>query len=274
MKLQQRSQPVLRRPRKLAEKPPLPTILEPVAEKAKARQKARGLSNPGVSVDVEKVTEHGYRITSPHNDLESWEAMVQEAFGTRSRSTAKTFLNQLSRLCTQLYIPNDNGVGGEWCPDETELNMIVNMVGSIAPRNELQAALAAQAVAAYLMSMKASEIVLRNPGHVDAQTAATAGKLMRTSVMLSDAIARAKGKKTSRQTIKVSHEKHIHQHVHVAPGGQDRLGQPHGTGGTCEPSERTALPRPQPVGEIMRFPSNEGEEGLSVSRSSRRGSAR
>jgi len=44
-----------------------------------------------------------------------------------------------------------------------------------------------------------------------------AGKLVRTFVMQTDALARLKGR-TGKQTIKVRYERHDHQHVHVGEG--------------------------------------------------------
>ncbi len=147
-----KSRPVVRRPRKGGDKPPMPTILEPVAIKAKDRLRARHV-NPGVAVEVEKVSQFGYRLASPHSDHESWEAMICDALGTRSVSTAKTFVHSLTQLCSQSFHPIESEEGGgEWCPDEFELNMVLNIATSIKPRNEMEAALAAQMTAVHMMT--------------------------------------------------------------------------------------------------------------------------
>lgn len=153
MRLVERPVP-LRRLRKAAQKPPMPANLEPIAAKARERHKKRH-ANPGVA--IEKVTVHGYRLASPHSDTEAWQAMVCDALGTRSEATALQFLFQLTQLCEQVWHPDDETGGGEWVPDECELNMILNMVSSIKPRNEMEAALAAQMVAVHLMTMSVAE---------------------------------------------------------------------------------------------------------------------
>ncbi len=129
----------------------MPVNLEPLAEKARERHRKRH-ANPGVAVEVEKVTPAAYRLASPHSDTEAWQAMVCDALGTRSEATALTFLYQLTELCDRDWHPDDEAGGGEWVPDECELNMILNMVASIKPRNEMEAALAAQMVAVHLMT--------------------------------------------------------------------------------------------------------------------------
>ena len=59
---------------------------------------ARRSVGPGVSVAVEAGADAAYVLTSPHQDIAAWEAMVFDALGTRSASTAQTFLYQLTEL--------------------------------------------------------------------------------------------------------------------------------------------------------------------------------
>ena len=115
----------------------MPSNLEPLAEEARERHKKRH-ANPGIAIEVEKVTEYAYRLASPHSDTEAWQAMVCDALGTRSEATALTFLYQLTNLCQQDWHPDGEEGGGEWVPDECELNMILNMVSGIRPKNEMQ----------------------------------------------------------------------------------------------------------------------------------------
>ena len=251
----------------------MPDNLKPHVEKARARHERRHAS-PGVEVAVERVT-GAYTLSSPHSDQDAWEVMVFDAIGTRSKATATVFLTQLTELCSKAWHPDEGEGGGEWYPDADELNMILNIVASVRPRNEMEAALAAQMVAVHLMTMKASTAALEGWSMIDPRTAAIAGKLARTFVMQMDALARAKGKKTTRQTIKVSHEKHVHhhQHVHVDRGASDLGGQPHEARGASEPAERPALPCPEQVGEVVRFPGSEREEGLPPPRRDKPGRA-
>jgi hypothetical protein len=206
----------------------MPKLLEPIADRAKTRLR-RHHASPGVAVEVEKVSEYGYRLASPHSDHESWEAMICDALGTRSISTARTFLFMLTELCAQHHQHSEvDGEHGEWVPDETELTMILHMVAGVKPTNEIEAAQAAQMVAVHLMQMRLSARALRN-GMIVAEDAALAGKLARTFTMQVDGMAKLKGKRrSSKQTIIVKQEKHVHdhRHVHLGRGGEDFGGQP------------------------------------------------
>lgn len=257
-----RALPAAKQWREAADKPPMAADLAPDAGKALERHKRRKRS-PGVAVDVEKAGEASYVVSSPYSDSRAWEAMICEALGTRSASTARTFLYQLTELRSQNWHPSETeGERGEWCPDEDELNMILAMVAGIKPRNELEAAQAAQMVAVHLMTMKLAARVL-SAGCTVPQDVAIVGKLARTFSTQMDALGRAKGRKTTRQTIKVSHEKHIHQHQHVhLEGGASQNGsQCHAAKetGTVETEGRTALPCPNKGGGVVPFPSREGK---------------
>ncbi len=228
--LNNKSRPAVRRRRKTAEKPPMPPSLKAEAEKTIKRH-ARRHRSPGVAVEVEKVSETGYVVGSPHSDPDAWEAMVCDALGTRSVSTAQTFLYQLTELCTQQWHQSEDGQSGEWYPDERELNMILNVVAGIKPKNEMQAALAAQMVAVHLMMMKVAERCLRTFNCGDPHMVAAASKLARTFAIQTEALAKLQGRRTSRQKITVSYEKHEHKHVHVEGGGSGIASQ------ACEPRD-------------------------------------
>ncbi len=204
----------------------MPANLEAQAVQARARHKGRR-ANPGVALEVEKTTEFGYRLASPHSDTEAWQAMICDALGTRSEATALTFLNHLVQLCELDWHPDDQNGGGEWVPDECQLNMILNLVSSIRPKNEMQAALAAQMVAVHLMMMEVSQRCLRTYKCADPHLLSAASKLARTFAIQSETLAKLQGRKTSRQKITVSYERHDHQHVHVHRGEEEIGGQPH-----------------------------------------------
>ena len=210
--------------RKAGAKPAMAKALEPIASQAKARLRRRH-ANPGVAVELEK-GEEGYRVASPHRDHEAWEAMVCDALGTRSIATAKTFVHSLVQLCSQTFQAAEDGAG-EWCPDETKLNMVLNIATSIKPRNEMEAALAAQMTAVHMMTMKTAAQALEGWG-TDPRSAALAAKLARTFTLQWEALMRHRGRRrTVRQSITVSHEKHIHhhQHVHIKGGGAENGGK-------------------------------------------------
>jgi hypothetical protein len=110
----------------------MPEVLKPLAEKAKARHRKRH-ANSGVVVEVEKSSRDSYVLASPHDDHGAWVAMLCDALGTRSEATAKVFAHQLTKLCSQNWHPADGEEqGGEWCPDETELNLILNFIAGKA----------------------------------------------------------------------------------------------------------------------------------------------
>jgi hypothetical protein len=169
---------------------------------------------PSPAVDVEPGPD-GYRLESPHRDHEAWAVQICDAFGTRSYSTFSVFLDQLAELCPT--VRDDNG---DRFPSDLHLNAALNIVSGIRPRNEMEAALAAQMVAVHFMTMKVANEAL---GHnwVDARNAAIAGKLARTFCMQTDTLARLRGR-VGKQTIKVKYERHEHRHVHVGEGGQEK----------------------------------------------------
>jgi hypothetical protein len=192
-------------------KPPLPEMLRPAVADA-IKRNSRRPSNPGVRLDP---TDNGYQFGPPHRDMDAWEAMVCDAFGTNSESTYVTFLLQLARLCE-----------GEWTPergmtaDETKLNAALNLVNSVRPRNEMQAALVLQMVAVHFATMKLADQVVGS-SWVDLHKAAMMGKLARTFSMQMDSLARAQGR-VGKQTIKVRVERHEHRHVHLGEGGLEK----------------------------------------------------
>jgi len=263
-----------RRPTRPAkEKPAMPANLE-LAATAAIKRHARRSVGPGVSVAVEPAGDAAYILASPHRDNAAWEAMVCDALGTRSASTAQTFLYHLTELCTLEWHPaKGDGGQGEWRPDERELNMVLNIVAGIKPKNEMEAALAAQMVAVHLMQVRLSARALG--GFIVAEDAAIASKLARTFAMQIDTLSRLKGKRSfSKQTITVRQEKHVHhhQHVHVAGGGSENRSQPHEaneprTGGDCP---RAALLSQDPTGNVLPLRRDEGAIALSQARGSKR----
>lgn len=267
-----RAKPAIRRLHKSADKPPMPEHMEASAAKAIKRHRKRLLS-PGVAVEVVKIGEP-YVVASPHADSAAWEAMVCDAVGTRSVGTAKTFLYQLTELCSQNWHPAEvEGEYGQWCPDELELNMVLNMVTGIRPRNELEAAQAAQMVAVHLMTMRVSARALRGAVVVP-QDAAIAGKLARTFVMQAEGLSRLRGRKpTTRQTITVRQEKHVHnhQHVHVEGGGLHNGGQPHAAmeGRISRNDSIAALPSPNQDSSAVPVSRSDGKASVQDARRSK-----
>lgn len=226
---------------------PMPEFLGPETERAKDRMLKRPAS-PGIMFEpVGKGEAIGYLATSPHDNLAAWEIQIHDAFGTRSQSTVRTFIRHLEDLCGKAW----NDADQQWKPSETELNMALNFISGTRPRNEMEAALAAQMLAVHLMQMKVSAQALGS-GWVDPRDAAIAGKLARTYTMQVDVFARLRGRKSPTQSIKVRKETHVHYHDHRGAGETGQ--QPH--------EQRPALPSQEPGGQVVPLPRRSGKAGV------------
>lgn len=137
-------------------------------------------------------------------------------------------------------------------PNEDELTTILHIVAAHRPRNEAEAALAAQIAATHMITMKLAKHAYDYP--YDSRSIDSFSKLARTSAIQIETMAGLKGKrKTTRQKITVRHEKHIHNHQHVHMGG---VGQ---SEGQCDAtrSDLSKLPR---AGEAEKCAPLPGEE--------------
>jgi hypothetical protein len=235
---------------------PMPKLLEPWADKARARMEQRPAS-PGIILERTGVCDE-FEPASPHDNDEVWHLQIHDAFATRSPSAVRVFIEQLRALCGQHWSDRE----GMWRPSETELNAALNFVNSVQPKNEAEAALAAQMVAVHLMTMRVSAQALKLG---DPRSASVAGKLARTYAIQLDTLNRIRGMgRSSRQRITVRHEKHVHthQHVHLEGGGSDLRGQPHEArkGSSvdkpraCELEGRGALRSSDTTGNVVPLP--------------------
>jgi hypothetical protein len=134
---------------------------------------------------------------------------------TRSYSTFSVFLEQLTQLC-----PTVRDKNGDSIPSELELNAALNIVNGMRPRNEMEAALAAQMVAVHFMTMRVAAQALQTHW-IDARLTAISGKLARTFAMQCGTLARLRGR-VGKQMIKVRYERHDHKHVHLGEGGHQK----------------------------------------------------
>ena len=102
--------------------------------------------------------------TAPHNDIELHTLQLADAFGTRSRAVFVTFMRQLEALCGKSHWDE---AAKQWRLDENEFSAALAILNSLHPRNELEAAHAAQMVAVHLLTMKVSaraiKIRIRHP---------------------------------------------------------------------------------------------------------------
>jgi hypothetical protein len=246
--------PKKRRKRKVCNRPDPPQELRTWSTAAEKRAYARPYP-PNIMLEPAGFDEEHW--TSPHNDVELWGLQLADAFGTRSRSVCNTFLHQLEALCGK---NNWDEQAQQWRLDEHEFSAALAIINSLRPRNEMEAAHAAQMVAIHLLSMKMAARAIRY--EYDTRTAAAAGKLARTFTAQREAFERLrKPNRTAKQSIKVSRQTHHHQHIHVHRGDSQNDGQPHGRAAAIV-DQSVALPGPDETGHELPLSSDEGKASL------------
>lgn len=211
---------------------------------------------PGVLLEPAGFDEEHW--SAPHSDHDLWSLQMADAFGSRSHAVLVTFSQQLEALCGRNIWDEEKR---QWRLDEHELSAALAIVNSVKPRNELEAAHAAQMVAVHLMTMKVSARALRYD--YEPRMAAVAGKLARTFTLQREAFERIrKPNRTAKQNIKVTKELHQHVHYHHESG-------PRGAAGSDGQSD--APPAAQPP-EIPALPGPEEERGrvVPITRGSRK----
>jgi hypothetical protein len=240
------------RKRKARNRPaPSPELVE-WAEGAEKRLFARPYP-PGIMLEPAGFDKEHW--TSPHSDVELWQAQLGEAFGSRSKAVITLFLRQLEALCSEDHWDEK---ARQWRLDENEFSAALAMVNAIKPRNEMEAALAAQMVSVHLMQMKCAARAIRFEH--DTQTAGVAAKLARTFVMQMQALQALRGRsKHVRQSIKVTKE--LHQHVHYHRGDIRTSGQPQATP-AAQSRELHSLPSPDEAREVVPVTSRRGKAGV------------
>lgn len=187
-----------------------------------------------------------------HNDQRLHDLQLAEAFGTRSYAVMATFLRQLEELCSDKYWDEQ---ARQWRLDESTFNTVLALVSSIKPKNEMEAALAAQMAAVHILTMKVTARAIRY--EYDTKTSAAAGKLARTFTMQMQELRAMRGKtRTTKQSIKVTKELHQHVHYHDTRGGGETGGQSHAArdGGASPVAQCSALPGQDALGEVVPLP--------------------
>lgn len=253
-------------------KPKMPRVLRELGEKASQRHGRRS-ATPQLKITA---TEGTWWFCSPYQpaDESHWVALMFDAFATRSQGTFRTFMIQLSNLCSTAW----NEEADAWHPNEDELIAAVQIVRAIRPRNEAEACLAAQMVAVHLMQMKLSAECLSR-GWAEPRTCGTAGKLARTYAMQLETIAKLRGR-ASRQRITVrKFSQHEHKHIHLHQGGEKSGNQPYGPKDTRRPEIREALQLESvptllgqdPAKDRLPEPCEKGKEAMPATRRRGRG---
>lgn len=244
-------------------KPPEPEALKPFVARAKARVQARA---PGPVLELARSPDGSTWEWPFEGEPENWQWLVMDALGTRNIRVAVFFLGQLMDLCAA---KEQDAELHQWVPETADLEAILHIVGSHKPKNEAQAALAAQAAAVHMMTMKLGGMALNSPH--DSRTVASFGKMARTSVMLNDALGRQKGKRRTTQTIKVEKRVYVdNRQVHLHPGGEGKEnGQAQAPDELRARARRAgsvevlpAVPGADEAENLVQFPMREGEEAL------------
>lgn len=208
---------------------------EPVQElrdwekQAQARAHARPYP-PGIILEPAGFDQEHW--TAPHNDTSLWTLQLADALGTRSQAVISAFMAQIEALCGKR---GWDDAARQWRIDESEFSAALAMINSVKPKNEIEAAMAAQMVAVHFMQMKAAAYAIKYSG--DLRSAAVAGKLARTFAQQIETLQRLRApNRTKKQSIKVSKELHQHVHYHHARGGEESVRQSHATeaGGIAE----------------------------------------
>lgn len=209
-------------------------------DQAQART-LRRKHGPVMTIDPATTT-----LSSPFSDAtDEWRWMVIDTFGTRCHQVANVFITHLVALCASTW----DDTAQRWVPDEDELTTVLHIVAAHRPRNEAEAALAAQIAATHMITMKLAKRAYDYP--YDTRSIGAFAKLARTSAVQIDTMAGLKGKRrTTRQQINVVHEKHIHHHQHVHVGGAKK------SEGQCDATRPGArkLARTSALGECTPLP--------------------
>ena len=202
-----------------ADKPGLPDNLRALALAARARVQKLPAVGPVVA---EQGTNHGY-LESPYaeDDWELWACLLLDAFGTRSPNVANAFMSQLADLCPDVWVEGEcQGL------DAYKFEQVVAIVKAMKPRNEAEAALACQAAALHLATMKVGSR-LSQSSYVDPRSAASLAMLGKAYARQLETLSAMQGtRKSVRQVIKVEKSVTLNysreeKHVHLRGRGED-----------------------------------------------------
>lgn len=192
---------------------------------------------------------------------EPWFWLVLDAFGTRNPTVAAVFINYLLKLVETTWDAEQE----QWVPDDGQLQAILHVVSAHKPKNEMQAAMAAERAATTLLTMKLADRVAKYPH--DHKTVASYARLAIVGAVQTRAYLETQGKrKSSVQKINVRRENHVHYHDHRPAGGSGESGnQPHAQG-----TRISTLPCADAGGEVVLLPCRERADSLSDARRSKR----
>jgi len=203
--------------------------LSPAEEQLAGRWKQRHKEQvPAPKLKIEH-PDHGPASLEPdHESQTMWYIEFWNAFGTTNRAFADMLLNQLLQV--------DFEPGGERLTPKF-VNGSLAAIHSIAPRDETEAMLATQMVAAHHAAMECyRRAMIPEQSFQGLQGNLNyAGRLSRTYVGLLEALNRYRGKAQQKMTV---------EHIHVHEGGQAIVGTvSHNRGGSdAENAEQSHAP--------------------------------
>lgn len=239
---------------RLRRKPEPPESLNQAVDRAKERTRKRDTSIPlqlERDGDGELVLDDRGRVIwdwpfegEQPVDWPAWSWMLLDAFGTRNAGIATTFLVHLLDLVGSDY---DEKVAAR-VPRDGELQLLLGVVRSHRPKNEAEAAQAAQVAATYIISMRVAKEVVNRP--YDTRMISAYARLVSASAALSESAPGKKRRKTARQSIKVVRETHVHNHQHVHMGdAQETDNRGYANAGRQKTIEASSAGRSEVLGE-------------------------
>lgn len=256
----------------LPPKEPAPEALNNSVDAARARTRSRR-HGPVVQYQRDEQGElvrddAGHLIwdwpfTDEGPDGKPWSWLILDAFGTRNPVVATVFINTLLDLVGSTW---DNEAQ-HWVPDDHELQALLHVIAAHRPKNEAQAAMAAERAVTMLLTLKVGKQVARYPH--DTRTVAAYAKLAIAGAAQTKALADMQGnRKASVQKITVKRENHVH--YTYSPGGSGKSAhQPHESSEASENAdradptgERPSLRCPESGGQVVLLPGVEGPDGV------------
>lgn len=251
------------RPKKEPCKPPPPEALTKSIEAARERCMKR---RHGPPIFLIREKDGSFRWDWPYNqspaENEDWKFLIVDAFGTRHSMVAAAFINHLLDVCSHTYDEESQ----RWIPEEEQIVMLLHIVNAHKPRNEAEAALAAQMAVTHMLLMKVGKRVADYT--YDTKMIGAFANLAKTSAFQHEVMAGVKGKRRSTsQKITVRQEKHVHnhQHVHFEGGEDEDVRQPDASMGSRfekNADGSPALPGPEETGRVVPFDGGKGKAGV------------
>ncbi len=176
------------------------------------------------------VTPEGFGSPYRSADEAEWWRLLGEAFGTRMVSVISVFLEQVAKL-----VPSEWDEATErHVPNADHLNAALAIVASMKPRNEAEAAQAAQAFALHVVAMKVGAGIVKNSS-VDPRQANALANLVKAHMGVVDSVKARHGSRSSKQTIVVKKQVNIsndNRSVTLPGGGANPADRSDGTGRT------------------------------------------